>query len=197
MMKALLAAQLLEKVPSLQLVVLGGEELPAELWDHLAATGLEVVNAYGPTESTVDALLARVEPGVAHLGRPVAGMRAYLVDNALQLVGDQEVGELVLAGPQLALGYRGLPEATDAAFKEDVRIDPRRAPERIYRTGDRARWIPGRGYQFLGRADEQVEINGQRVELAEVEAVLASVNGVRHCAVACLLYTSPSPRDRG
>lgn len=186
MMKALLAAQLLEKVPSLQLVVLGGEELPAELWDHLAATGLEVVNAYGPTESTVDALLARVEPGVAHLGRPVAGMRAYLVDNALQLVGDQEVGELVLAGPQLALGYRGLPEATDAAFKEDVRIDPRRAPERIYRTGDRARWIPGRGYQFLGRADEQVEINGQRVELAEVEAVLASVNGVRHCAVAPL-----------
>ena len=74
MMKALLAAQLLEKVPSLQLVVLGGEELPAELWDHLAATGLEVVNAYGPTESTVDALLARVEPGVAHLGRPVAGL---------------------------------------------------------------------------------------------------------------------------
>lgn len=177
---ALMAAGLGE-LPDLELLVLGGEALPAALWDRLATSGLRAVNAYGPTEACVDALMAEVTPGAPVIGMPVAGMRAYVLKEDLQVAADFERGRLYLAGPQVAPGYLD-PEATEAAFITAV-IDPRRGPERLYDTGDLVRWIPGRGYEYLGRADDQVEINGRRVELGEVEAALLAAEGVAAAAV--------------
>ncbi|MEV6276093.1 amino acid adenylation domain-containing protein [Nocardia sp. NPDC051832] len=168
-----------------QLLVIGGEAAPPALWDTIIEAGIAAHNLYGPTEATVDAIGTRIADGTPRIGHPLAGTRTYLLDSALLPVADGERGELYLAGPQLARGYLGRPAVTADRFV----ADPYGAPgERMYRTGDRARWVPGLGYEFLGRNDKQVKIRGHRVELSEVEAVLGALPGV--AAAAAVITTS-------
>ncbi|WP_316573658.1 non-ribosomal peptide synthetase [Nocardia canadensis] len=166
------------------LLLLGGEATPPALWSIIVASGVAARNMYGPTEATVDALSAPVTGALPHVGGPLDGTRAYLLDGALHLVPDGEIGELYLAGPQLARGYLGRVEVTAERFV----ADPFVAGERMYRTGDRARWLPGRGYDYLGRADAQIKVRGYRVELGEVEAALGALPGV--AAAAATVRTS-------
>ncbi|MBL1074669.1 amino acid adenylation domain-containing protein [Nocardia sp. 2] len=166
------------------LLLLGGEATPPALWSAIVASKVAARNMYGPTEATVDALSAPVTGAHPHVGGPLAGTRAYLLDGALQPVPDGEIGELYLAGPQLARGYLGRVAITADRFV----ADPFTAGERMYRTGDRARWLPGRGYDYLGRADQQIKVRGYRVELGEVEAALGALPGV--AAAAATIRTS-------
>ncbi|MEV0332839.1 amino acid adenylation domain-containing protein [Nocardia sp. NPDC050717] len=161
-----------------ELLLLGGEATPPALWSTIVASKVAARNMYGPTEATVDALSAAVTGELPHVGGPLAGTRAYLLDGALQLVPDGEVGELYLAGPQLARGYLGRVAVTADRFV----ADPFVPGERMYRTGDRARWLPGKGYDYLGRADAQIKVRGYRVELGEVEASLGALPGVAAAA---------------
>ncbi|MEV0342588.1 amino acid adenylation domain-containing protein [Nocardia sp. NPDC050713] len=161
-----------------ELLLIGGEATPPALWSAIVGSGVPARNMYGPTEATVDALSAPVTGAVPHVGGPLAGTRAYLLDSALQPVPDGEIGELYLAGPQLARGYLGRVAVTAERFV----ADPFGAGERMYRTGDRARWLPGHGYEFLGRGDQQIKVRGYRVELGEVEAVLGALPGVAAAA---------------
>jgi non-ribosomal peptide synthetase component F len=172
-LRVLLDAGLREHPPAL--VIFGGEAAPAELWTRLH--GVPAVNAYGPTEYTVDALLGSVA-GV--LGDPVAGTRALVLDAALRPVPPGGVGELYLGGPGLARGYAGQPDLTSARFVADPLGPP---GERLFRTGDRVRVRFGGDLEFLGRTDDQVKIRGFRVEPREVEVVLAEHAGVLACAV--------------
>ncbi|MFE3545013.1 amino acid adenylation domain-containing protein [Nocardia sp. NPDC059177] len=160
------------------LLLLGGEATPPALWSAIVASGVAARNMYGPTEATVDALSAPVTGALPHVGGPLDGTRAYLLDGALQLVPDGEIGELYLAGPQLARGYLGRVAVTAERFV----ADPFAEGERMYRTGDRARWLPGHGYDYLGRADQQIKVRGYRVELGEVEASLGVLPGVAAAA---------------
>ncbi|MGX1805395.1 amino acid adenylation domain-containing protein [Nocardia sp. NPDC055321] len=162
-----------------RLVALGGEGCPPELWRRIRAEGVNAVNLYGPTEGAVDASRAVVAGDVPVIGHPLPGTRMYLLDNALQVVDDARVGELYLAGPNIARGYLGRPGATGERFVPDPFGPP---GARMYRTGDRARWIAGGGYEYLGRVDNQVKIRGHRVELGEVEAALGALPGVRAAA---------------
>ncbi|MYV54673.1 AMP-binding protein, partial [Streptomyces sp. SID3212] len=155
----------------LAVVGVGGEAVPQALWDRLRGLrGTEVFNLYGPTESTVDALVARVRDSDRPLvGRPVAGTRAYVLDDRLRPVPPGVTGELYLAGGGLARGYLDRPALTAERFV----ADPFGAPgSRLYRTGDLARWTSDGMLDYLGRADDQVKIRGFRVELAEIESVL-------------------------
>ncbi|KAF0848509.1 amino acid adenylation domain-containing protein [Nocardia caishijiensis] len=161
-----------------ELLLLGGEATPPALWSTIVASKVVARNMYGPTEATVDALSAPVTGAVPHVGDPLAGTRAYLLDGALQPVPDGEIGELYLAGPQLARGYLGRMVVTAERFV----ADPFAAGERMYRTGDRARRLPGHGYDYLGRADSQIKVRGYRVELGEVEACLGALPGVAAAA---------------
>ena len=172
------------------MVLVGGEAVPPALWERIAASGVAAYNMYGPTEFTVDALAAPVDPGAPHIGRPLAGTRVYLLDSGLQPVADGERGELYLAGPQLARGYLGRPDATAERFVPDPFGPP---GSRMYRTGDIARFVPGRGFEFCGRSDAQVKIRGHRVELTEVEAAIAAVDGVG-AAAAVVRTDSGRPR---
>ncbi|WP_432534345.1 non-ribosomal peptide synthetase [Kineococcus esterisolvens] len=157
------------------LLVLGGEAAPPALWERVTASGVAAWNLYGPTEATVDALAAPVDGRGPRIGHPLAGTRVHLLDPALRPVPDGERGELYLAGPHLARGYLGRPGASAERFV----ANPFGAPgERMYRTGDVGRWVPGLGVQFLGRGDGQVKVRGHRVELGEVEAALAALDGV-------------------
>ncbi|GAB3123511.1 hypothetical protein GCM10027160_43910 [Streptomyces calidiresistens] len=163
------------------LLVLGGEATPPALWRRVAASGITARNMYGPTEATVDAAGAPITGEEPTIGRPLAGTRIRVLDTALQPVPHGTPGELYLAGPHLARGYLGRPDATAERFVADPFGPP---GERMYRTGDLVRWVPGRGLEYLGRGDGQVKVRGHRVELGEVEAALGAVPGVAAAAAA-------------
>ncbi|MFL6140895.1 MAG: non-ribosomal peptide synthase/polyketide synthase [Labedaea sp.] len=151
-------------------VMLGGEAINPTLWTELAAaSGTAVHNFYGPTEGTVDALSCLVSGDHPVIGRPLRNVRAFVLDGALRPVPAGVAGELFLAGAQVARGYLNRPGLTAQRFL----ADPFGAPgSRMYRTGDRVRWLPDGRMEFLGRADDQVKIRGHRVEPGEVEAAL-------------------------
>ncbi|WP_425424389.1 amino acid adenylation domain-containing protein [Streptomyces lushanensis] len=157
----------------LAVIGVGGEAVPQALWERLRGLrGTEAFNLYGPTESTVDALVARVRDSDRPLvGRPVAGTRAHVLDGFLRPVPPGVPGELYLAGGGLARGYLNRPALTAERFVADPFGPP---GSRLYRTGDLARWTADGTLDYLGRADDQVKIRGFRVELAEIEDVLAA-----------------------
>ncbi|MES4891873.1 non-ribosomal peptide synthase/polyketide synthase [Streptomyces sp. NPDC096012] len=170
-----------------RLLLVGGEAVPTATWRELAAAerdlGITVQNMYGPTECTVDAVYGRCadSPGRPVIGRPGGNLRAHVLDGALRPVPPGVPGELYLAGAQVARGYLNRPGLTAARFV----ADPLGAPgERMYRTGDRARWTGDGQLEFLGRVDEQVKIRGFRIEPGEVEAALLGHPDVTDAAVA-------------
>jgi amino acid adenylation domain-containing protein len=173
-------------------LVVGGEALTSETlreWRD-ANPSATVINEYGPTEATVGCVAARFEygeavrPGPVPIGRPIPGMRAYVLDERLTPVAPGVVGELYVAGPQLARGYLNRPGLTAERFLPCPFGPP---GTRMYRTGDLARWQVGGGgtLDFLGRADQQVKIRGMRVELDEISGALLANPDVRE-AVAVL-----------
>ena len=169
---------------SLRNLVTGGEACPPELVARWAAVpGRRMFNFYGPSEATVWSSTGRTEPGRrVTIGRPVRGFSAYVLDGRLHQVPRGVVGELYLSAPDsLARGYLGRAGQTAGAFVADpFSPEPGR---RMYATGDMVR-LTGEGeIEFAGRADDQVKINGQRVELGEIEAVLADQPGVDSAVV--------------
>ncbi|MCK0089317.1 amino acid adenylation domain-containing protein [Rhodococcus sp. F64268] len=156
-------------------IVVGGEALPSGLAEQLGRSAARAYNMYGPTEATVDAIVADVTGPDVHIGMPLEGTAAYLLDAALHPVLDGEAGELYLSGPQLARGYLDRPGITADRFVADP-FDA--SGGRMYRTGDLARWNPETGFEYRGRVDDQVKIRGHRVELRGVEAALAQAGSV-------------------
>jgi amino acid adenylation domain-containing protein/FkbM family methyltransferase len=169
--------------PSLRQVICSGEALPVALKDlffeHFPR--LELDNLYGPTEAAIDvtAYRCRKEDRLVPIGKPVANTRIYLVDETFQPVPVGGVGELCIAGECLARGYLNQPELTAEKFVKN----PFQPGARMYRTGDLARWLPDGNIEYLGRADHQIKIRGNRVELGEIEAVILEQAGVAACAV--------------
>jgi len=184
---------LAEDVPSIQLLILGGETCPPELVARWARPGRRIVNTYGPTETTVTATFADLAPGKPiTIGRPLPGCTVQLLDDHLRPVADGKAGEICIGGPSVARGYVGLPGETRSRFIVDPAA-PRGAPRRLYRTGDLGRLNAEGEIEFLGRADRQVKLRGFRIELAEVEEVMLESGSVR--AAACAVRRDYAGRD--
>jgi amino acid adenylation domain-containing protein len=169
-------------------VIVGGEAFsPRHAAAVLRAGGpARLVNGYGPTESTTMATGYRVRevpPDAASLpiGTPVANTTAYVLDGALRALLPGDGGELYLGGDGLARGYLGQPGRTAERFVPHPFAST--PGERLYRTGDRARWTGHGELEFLGRVDHQVKVRGFRIEPGEIEAALAEHPGVGDCAV--------------
>ena len=156
-------------------VFCSGEALTPDLRDRFHATmTAELHNLYGPTEAAVDVSYWNASRGdrgdPMPIGFPVWNTRLYVLDAALRPVPPGVTGDLYIAGVQLARGYLGRPDLTERAFIPD----PFHPGERMYRTGDLARFRPDGAILYLGRADGQVKLRGQRLELGEIEAAIVS-----------------------
>jgi non-ribosomal peptide synthetase-like protein len=161
-----------KELPHLSLLYVGGEALPRDLADSWSR-GRQMVNGYGPTECTVTALRGGIRKGgPITIGRPIAGMKAWVLDETLQEVPDGQWGELCIGGIGLARGYWKQPESTSEKFILHPRFG------RIYRTGDIVHCESNGSFFYHGRRDAQAKIRGYRLELEEVEAHLLRCPGV-------------------
>jgi amino acid adenylation domain-containing protein len=156
-------------------ILCGGETLPPDLAKALIVRGNSVWNVYGPTETTIWSSLYRVtghEQGPIPIGRPIANTAIYILDSDRNPVPVNVPGEIYIGGDGLARGYLNRPELTAERFVENW-LSPEKSP-RLYRTGDLGRFRSNGEIEYLGRVDSQVKLRGLRIELGEVESVLAS-----------------------
>jgi amino acid adenylation domain-containing protein/non-ribosomal peptide synthase protein (TIGR01720 family) len=162
-------------------LLIGGESLPSVLLEKIKGiTKARIFNMYGPTETTIWSSVKELTvSNKVTLGRPIANTKLFIKNgNNLQPIGVP--GELFIGGNGLARGYINAPELTAEKFTVDVKFDK----ERIYKTGDLARWLPDGEVEFLGRNDNQVKIRGFRIELGEIESRMAEYPGIKEAAVA-------------
>lgn len=186
MMGAFLAGSGLNRCRSLRHVMCSGEALPFNLQEEFfAALPAELHNLYGPTEAAVDVThwtCRRSDPrGVVPIGRPVANTQIYILDQHLQPVPIGVAGDLYIGGIQVGRGYHNRPELTAERFIHDHL--GRGVSDRLYKTGDLARFLPEGEIEYLGRSDFQVKIRGFRIELGEIESALARHPGIREVVV--------------
>jgi aspartate racemase len=174
---------------SLRLVIVGGEKASSSAfaaWLKAGGARVRWMNTYGPTEASVIATAYEPNPRKPlpdnlPIGRAIANVRVYVLDEKLQAVPIGTPGELLIGGPGVARGYLNHPELTDAKFVADpFSSEP---DSRLYRTGDMVRYLPDGNLEFVGRIDFQVKIRGFRVELGEIEAVMERHLGVRQAVV--------------
>jgi len=158
-----------------QKLLCGGERMPQTLAMHLHRTGADVVNVYGPTETTIWSTSAPYRPDESiRIGRPIANTTVYVLDARMQALPVGAVGELFIGGAGLARGYWNNASLTAERFLPS----PFEAGARIYRTGDRARWTSDGQLEFLGRVDDQVKLRGHRIELGEIETAACQAGDV-------------------
>lgn len=180
---ALLDTMTAEEAQSLRIITLAGDKVTASVVQRakkLQPT-IEIVNEYGPTESSVVATYKRdvTEEAIGSIGRPIVNTTVYIMDESLQLMPIGTAGEIVIGGAGLARGYVNRPDLTAEKFV----MHPHPAIGRLYRTGDKGRWLPNGEIEFLGRMDDQVKISGYRIEPGEIEAVLYEVEGIKEAVV--------------
>ncbi|MDJ0629337.1 MAG: amino acid adenylation domain-containing protein [Rhodobacter sp.] len=182
---------LLSELPTdlahLRRVIVGGEDLSVELAAKIQprlGAGADIINEYGPTEATVGCVVHQFKPlqdtrGSVPIGRPIPGVRAFVVDEGGTELHGACSGELVVAGRNVAPGYINLPDRTSEVFTGNSDGEGGRS----YRTGDLVRRRGDGTLEFLGRTDDQVKIRGNRVELGEVTAAILRLRSVRSAFV--------------
>lgn len=186
MLQVFLEEPKLARCNSLRRVICSGEVLPFELQERfLASLDVALHNLYGPTEAAIDVTCWTCERAsnrrLVPIGRPIANIQIYILDQYLRPVPIGVPGELYIGGLGLARGYLHRPELTAERFIPDPFGS---IPGlRIYRTGDRVRFQPEGTIEYLGRFDDQVKLRGFRIELGEIEATIARHPGVRESVV--------------
>ncbi|MDT9678260.1 amino acid adenylation domain-containing protein [Pseudomonas sp. JV414] len=185
MLRAFVEEPSLVNCHSLRQVFASGEALPVDLVrrfmsQHPAA----LVNLYGPTEAAIDVSVWRcsVDDVIVPIGKPIANLRLYILDEAMQPLPIGSIGELYIGGVGVARGYLKRPDLTEERFLVSPFIDG----DRLYRTGDRCRFLIDGNIEYLGRLDHQVKLRGQRIELGEIDAELLMQPGVRDAATLLL-----------
>jgi amino acid adenylation domain-containing protein len=186
-------ASVLKRLASVRQVFASGEALTPshvrkfnDIWG--SKTGARLTNLYGPTEATVDVSYfdcpTHNDFENIPIGRPIYNTRLYVIRDGRQ-VAIGEAGELCIAGIGLARGYLNNAGLTDQKFIDN----PAKSGERIYRTGDIARWLPDGNLEYLGREDHQVKIRGLRIELGEIENTVREYPGITDCVALIKKYS--------
>ncbi|MFM6321924.1 MAG: amino acid adenylation domain-containing protein [Microcystis panniformis] len=198
---AIAVSQSLATVPSsLRVVAVGGDAVLPEtvnIWRQMVGKRVQCINVYGPTEASVTAIVHDLldyqseKINSVLIGRPIANTKAYILDQNLQPVPIGVKGELHLCGVRLARGYLNRPELTAEKFIDNPFANA--AFNRLYKTGDLARYLPDGNIECFGRTDNQVKIRGFRIELGEIEAVLNQNIDVQ---TSCVIIREDTPGDK-
>jgi len=158
----------------------GGEALPEQLAESLLKAGDTVWNMYGPTETTIwSSILKLADNQRISIGQPIANTDLYILDKDLTIQPIGIVGELHIGGAGLARGYLNNRELTAQKFIPHPFIEG----ERLYKTGDLARWLSDGNIEFLGRVDHQLKVRGYRIEAGEIEAALLEQDAIQNAVV--------------
>lgn len=166
-------------------VLTGGEAIMESLKDSLTEISDKVFNLYGPTETTIWSTMKELKrKEKVNIGKPIANTQIYLLNKTNDLCPIGVPGELCIGGEGLARGYLGREDLTAERFIENPMGTKF---NRLYKTGDLARWLPNGEIEYLGRLDNQVKVRGYRIELGEIESVLSACLGVRQGAVVVKL----------
>ncbi|MED1801253.1 amino acid adenylation domain-containing protein [Brevibacillus porteri] len=181
-----------EEIKTLQRVYTTGEALSAEQVQRFhrligQRNHTTLINLYGPTETTIEVTYydCQTDSKVIPIGKPMDNIQAYILNKEGDLQPIGVMGELVIGGIGLARGYIGKPELTAERFVPNPFGNP---SERLYKTGDYARWMPDGNIEYIGRMDNQVKIRGYRIELGEIEAVMRKQQGVGEVAIIAHEY---------
>ncbi|KTD86651.1 non-ribosomal peptide synthetase [Paenibacillus etheri] len=163
-------------------ILVGGEKLPLNLLQELQRkTNAKIYNMYGPTETTIWSTVSDLtNSDHIHIGTPIKNTSIYILDENSKKVGAGDIGEICISGDGLARGYIHKDELTARAF---VNLN---GNTRIYRTGDRGRYVENGNIEFLGRRDHQVKVRGHRIELEEIEIAMCSFENINQAVVICL-----------
>ncbi|MEX0162231.1 AMP-binding protein, partial [Pseudomonas brassicacearum] len=177
MLRAFVEEPSLVDCQSLRQVFASGEALPVDLvrrfmGQHPAA----LINLYGPTEAAIDVSVWRcsADDVIVPIGKPIANLRLYILDETLQPLPIGSIGELYIGGVGVARGYLKRPDLTEERFL----ASPFVAGDRLYRTGDRCRFLADGNIEYLGRLDHQVKLRGQRIELGEIDSALLNLPAI-------------------
>lgn len=181
-----------EELLRVQTIIVAGEACPAELSERWSKDR-KFFNAYGPTESTICATIQLCDPeqGRAPIGRPLDNVEAYILDQSGEPVPMGVVGELCIGGITLARGYLNRPDLSEKRFIAHPFSN--RGGDRIYKTGDLARWLSDGRIDYIGRADHQVKVRGYRIELEEIENILGRHPKIREQVV---IVREDAPGDK-
>jgi amino acid adenylation domain-containing protein len=169
------------EIPLNMKALIGGEPVPLHLAHELLSRCSELWNIYGPTETTVCCALTQisVNDNPITIGKPIANTQIYILDPKGIPVNQGEVGEIVIAGDGVSLGYVNRSELTNERFINN----PFQSGRKMYLSGDLGKISPNGQLQCLGRIDQQVKVRGYRIELGEIEHVLMSIDGIKSAVV--------------
>jgi amino acid adenylation domain-containing protein len=161
----------------------GGEALHKVLANSLLSKCSELWNQYGPTETTVASFTSKIsiDDDIISIGKPIDNTFAYLLDSNRKPVKFGEIGEVAIGGDGVSLGYLNQRELTDERFIENT--FNKNTSNKLYLTGDLAKFLPNGDLQYIGRIDQQVKIRGHRIELGEVEKAIASLSNIKTTTV--------------
>jgi amino acid adenylation domain-containing protein len=176
-----------ERLTGLQVVISGADTLDNTTKEMIREKGYRLYNQYGPTETTIDALMWECTDRSVTLGKPIANVRCYILDKYGNPLPPGTPGELVVSGAGVSRGYLNQQELTVDRFLyisyKSYRSDKTYISKKIYKTGDLVRWLPDGNIQFLGRIDQQVKIRGNRIEPGEIETRLKNISKINEAVV--------------
>lgn len=175
---------------SLKRIFTSGEALAPALVNRFnegmaKSLGIQLINLYGPTEATVDVTYydcPKEDTDLIPIGKPIHNTKMYVLDANLEQLPIGAIGELYIAGDGLARGYLNKPQLTEERFLNKTH----NVEERIYKTGDLARWLPDGNIDYCGRIDNQVKLRGFRIELGEIEHHITLIDGIKEAIVVCV-----------
>ncbi|SEE15321.1 AMP-binding enzyme C-terminal domain-containing protein [Tenacibaculum sp. MAR_2010_89] len=181
----------IDSLRSLEVLITAGEQAPIDEALEFVNKGGKYINAYGPTETSICATTFQDDfTDKIPIGKPIGNTSAYILSDTQQLLPKGVVGELCIGGAGLARGYIDREELTEEKFI----ANPFVKGERIYRTGDLAKWLPDGNIEFFGRTDDQVKVRGYRIELGEIEAVLSMHSVIKNNCVLAVSDTEGTKR---